>query len=109
MPLTTNIPLDLLLPPKSPKSSMQRTRFIVHVGTPYTGRDAGYTRTVGHRGVDSLVVKQGIARLWHAREEAHVGVEAAVEEKRRGGAEGLREVGFERRVGVVVYDDAGAA
>jgi hypothetical protein len=60
--------------------------------------DAGGTSTIAHRGMDDLVLEQGVAPLRHAREEARVGVETGVEERRARG-EGLREAGFRRGVG----------
>jgi hypothetical protein len=55
--------------------------------------------------VDGLVV------LRHKSEEVRlsVRVEAGVEEEHHGGAGGPREADFERCVGVVVYEEAGAA
>ncbi len=45
----------------------------------------------------------------HAREETGVGIETGIEEKGRRGAECPREAGFERYVGMVVEEEAGAA
>ena len=65
-------------------------------------------RAIEHRGVDGLVVKQGVALLQHPCKEARVGVEFGVEEERRGRAEGLRQAGFERCVSMVVYEQGTA-
>jgi hypothetical protein len=57
-----------------------------------------------HRGVDSRIVDDGIARLRYAGEEARVGVETRVKEESRRRAEGPREAGFEHSMGMVVYE-----
>ena len=103
------LPQSGALIPERPEQSAQRTDVIVRKRPAHVRRDAGGTGAIVHRGVDGLVVEQGVARLRHAREEARVGVETGVEEERRGGAEGPREAGFERGVGVVVHEEPGAA
>jgi hypothetical protein len=62
---------------------VQRTHFIVREGTAHARCDAGGTRIVLHRGMDSLVMEQGVVRLRHAREKVCVGVDARVEKERR--------------------------
>ena len=77
-------------------------------GTTHALCDAGGPDPVVHRGVDVVVVEQGVAGLRHARKEARVGVEARVEEESRRGAEGPRKARFELGVRMVVHDYAGA-
>ena len=64
------------LVPERPERAMQRRHVIVRKGTTHVLYDAGGSGTVVHRGVDIVVVEQGIARLRHAREETRIGVEA---------------------------------
>jgi hypothetical protein len=70
--------------------------------------DAGGTGTVVDGGVDGLIV-EGITCLRNTWEEACMGIETGVEEKGCGRAECLCEAGFERYVGLVVDEEAGAA
>jgi hypothetical protein len=54
-------------------------------------------------------MEQGIARLWHAREEARVDIASTIEEEGYGGAEGPRKADFERCMRMVIRKEAGAA
>ena len=67
----------------------------MHKGTVHACCDAGDMGTVVDRGVDSLVVEEGVIRLGQACEEACVGVESGVEEESRGRAECAHKVGLE--------------
>ena len=61
-------------------------------------------RTVMHRNMDGLVMEQGIVRLrhkQHAKKSAFTS-KPEFEKERHGGAEGPREAGLERCVGVIV-------
>ena len=78
-------------------------------GTAHASCDAGSTGTVVDGRVDGLVVEEGVAGLRDAREESRVGVETGVEEQGRRGAERAREAGLERRVSMVMDEEAGAA
>ena len=78
-------------------------------GMAHPRRDAGGTGTIVDRGVDGLIVKEGVDWLQRAREEDHFGVETGVEQKGSRRAECPREAGFERCVNMVVDEEAGAA
>ncbi len=49
------------LVPECTKRNTQRTNVIAHEGMAYARDDAGRGGTIMHRGMDSLVVEQGIA------------------------------------------------